>query len=235
VAQNQLRTTLRKVHKWIFIYMGIFMLFWVLSGIMLSIPTHWLDVGARPDTQAADYSVAAVSPSQAAATVFADSGKDASIDSLHLQMIQGKLLYVIKLKEGDLRLIDAGSGKYFPFTPQLAEAIVRERYGIETAVIENRVMNTHDMGYPWGPLPVSHLRFAGEFTDADFYVNHASGNVRSATLLTRARAVAGIIHSLEPIKFVSSERTHRTLLVFAGVVSLFGVLAGLYLVLPRRR
>lgn len=235
MAQNQVRTTLRKVHKWIFIYMGIFMLSWTVSGIMLSIPTHWLDVGARPDSQVADYSIAAVSPAQAAATATADGGGATRVSSLHLQMIQGNLLYVIKLESGDLSLIDATSGEKFLFTPELAEAIVRERYAVESEVIENRVMNKHNLGYPWGPLPVSHLRFAGDLTHADFYVNHASGGVRSATLLTRARAVAGIIHSLEPIKFVSSERMHRMVLVFIGVVSLFGVLAGLYLVLPRRR
>lgn len=236
MANNQLRSQLRKLHKWIFIYMGVFMLLWVISGIIISVPMAWMDVNTVGDKQAVDYGAATVSPAAAAARVIADNGPDTRISDLHTQKIQDRLLYVVKASGGKTSVIDAVSGEYFEFTAQLAEDIIRTRYAIDAPLIQNIKLEKHNFGYPWGPLPVSHLRFEGKHSDADFYVNHQSGGVRSGTPLTRARVAAGMIHSLEPVKFLTgSEMTHRVVLVLLGVVTLLGVIPGVYLTLPRRQ
>lgn len=235
MAQNRLRIAMRKIHKWTFIFMGLFMLLWVASGIIISVPMHWLDIDGRPTSHSVDYSQAVVSPAQAAAKVAADGNSPARITSVSTQQIQDTLVYLVKREGEGERAVNAVTGEYFEFSPALAESIVRERYGIEDELIENRVLTAHNFGYPWGPLPVSHLRFSGQYAGADFYVNHTSGNVRSGTALTRARVAGGMIHSLEPIKhFTGSERLHRGFLVLTAAISLLGVIAGLYLVLPRR-
>ena len=236
MSQTRFRRQLYKLHKTIFIYMGIFMFIWVLSGIMLSIPIGRINVNTGQDASIALYQGAMISPAAAFEKVQADVGPGAEISTLNIKKIQNQLYYVFDIPTGPPRIIDASSGEYFRVTPQIAESIVRDRYGITTQLVANTTLTKHNIRYPWGPLPTSLLQFDGDHAGTDFYVNHQTGDINVGTLLTRAWKAAGAIHGLELVYLVTEAKWVRpAIMILMGLIMLMGITAGLYLTLPQGR
>lgn len=236
MVQRRLRKQLHKFHKSIFTYMGIFMFIWVISGIMIAIPTGRISVNISQDTNIALFRDATISPAAAFAKVQADIDPGVAINTLNIKKIQNQLYYVFEISTGPPRIIGAGSGDYFMVTPRIAESIVRDRYKITGQLVSNTTLTKHNVLYPWGPLPTSLLQFDGDNAGTDFYVNHQTGDINVGTLLTRAKKAAGAIHGLELMHLVTDIKLIRpAILILMGLIMLVGVIAGLYLTLPRGR
>lgn len=140
--------------------------------------------------------------------------------------------YSVKL-DGKKYAFDAVTGEEFSFTPEMAESIIRKGFKIDAALEENKVIREHSLGYSWGPLPVSYLRFKGDF--GEYYVKHENANVHRITVLSKFRVIAGQFHSFQPIRHLTGSGTlQHIILILTGFISILGVLAGLYLVLPKR-
>ena len=230
------RSLMRKIHRWIFIAMGFFMLVWVVSGIMISVPGHWLERKAEGrQHHAMDLAAYTLSPAEIVARLEQSLEAGASVKSLGLQQIGDRALYSVRVKNGDDLLVDAGTGEPFSVTPEMAEDIARKGFGIDSAVRENSTLRKHVISYAWGPLPVYRLQFEGD-PSRIYYVNPMSGNIHESSWLTRARMAAGFLHSFKPVKILTGRESAQvwTLLV-TGVVSLLGVLTGIYLIFPFRK
>lgn len=231
------RRFMRKIHRWVFISMGVFMLLWVISGIMISVPNHWLERKAGGVNNAVDYAAFTQSPAEIASKIRQTLGADADVKSLGFQKIGDRDLYSVQVNNGDDLLVDARTGEPFSVSAEMAEDLVRKGFDVDPMVLENTALHKHTISYAYGPLPVYRLRFKGDSSRV-YYVNPMSGNVHESSFLTRARMAAGFLHSFQPVKVVTGRESLQVgSLLVVGIVSLIGVLAGVYLIFPlgRRR
>lgn len=228
------RKLVRKLHKWVFMFMGVFMLAWVLSGLVMILPPSWFGVITRFDRSGADYSLAELSPAQAAALSQRQAGASADVRQVTLRTVDGRILYELAFSNGESRLIDARSGELFSFTPELAERITRRIFDITAPLLESRRLTKHDSSYPRGELPVYRVRFSDNPAVAYFMQESNLRTFRSSTL-TRVRSAVTSLHDLRPFEMLTgSDAFRHNLLVATSIVSLVGILAGLILILPGR-
>jgi len=229
------RNQIRKLHKWIFVFMGVFMLAWVISGIVMILPQWWFGAVTRVDHSAADYTLAVLSPSEAVARIGREDGKAAGVSSVSLRTIDGRVLYEVTFGSDAPRLIDAQSGEPFPFTPELAERIARRNFEIAAPLLESSRLTEHDSTYPTGQLPVFRVRFSDN-PEISYFVQESNLRVVRSSTLSRVRGAVVSLHNLGPVEFLTGSHDLRhNMLIATAVVSLIGTLAGAILTLPRRK
>lgn len=234
-----LRNSFRKIHKWIFIFVGLFMLLWVLTGVIISLPVgmDW----KRPDrnyTALFDTQYAGkltVSPGQAMASLQKEHSKTLVIRSVHFEKINDRIFYVIQDSDHLHHLVDSMTGGVYRMSLQEARDIVRKMYGKQGMALEETMINQHSLSYPYGELPVYRFRFQSD-SSVQYYVSPVSARVMKSNRMTRVRSIAGMFHDFGPISYITGRDAVRwTLMVFIGLLALVGTVTGLYLTLPVRR
>lgn len=227
-----LKPVLRKIHKWTFVIFGLFMLLWVVTGIIMAVPIQSAEpeVDHLPDP--VDFSRAKVSPAEAIQRLDLNPDK---VNTVQLYRIQGRIVYAVKDENWKNHLLDAVSGERFSFTPETAESIARRAFSIDHPVAENRLLEAHTMTYPWGPLPVYRLSFEAD-PSVYYYVNPENGHIDRSSFMSRFNAAAGFLHDLGPASVITGrENAKKLLLILTGAFSLVGVLAGFYIMFPLTR
>jgi len=96
--------------KWIFIFMGVFLFAWLISGMVMLLPSGWFGPEARAGGYTIDYRAANLSPADAIARIEARSGVPLEVASVRLQRIRDQLLYAVKIRGGEEQLVDASTG-----------------------------------------------------------------------------------------------------------------------------
>jgi len=229
------RGTLRTLHKWIFIFMGAFILIWCLSGVLMVLPQQLFGESIRFSRPAVDYRNVTLSPAGAIARLRQYTGHEVNARRVELLQIHYQLLYRIEAGDHTNHYIDALSGRRFEFTPALAEDIARNAFGIRKPAIESTRLTEHDKSYPLGQLPVYRVRFEAK-PDVQYYVNEANGRVTRSTTTASIRNVIMALHALEPVEQLTHNRElRRNLLVLTGTISLLGAVFGYILTLPAGR
>jgi uncharacterized iron-regulated membrane protein len=228
------RYLVRKLHKWVFMFMGVFMLAWLLSGLVMILPPSWFGVLTRFDRSDADYTLAVLSPAQAVALIERQAGTSADVRKVTLRKIDGRILYEIALGNSESRLIDAQSGELFSFTPELAERITRRIFNITAPLLESTRLTDHDSTYPRGQLPVYRVRFSDNPAVA-YFMQESNLRIFRSSSLSRVRSAITSLHDLRPFELLTgSDDFRHNLLVATTLVSLVGAFAGLILILPYR-
>lgn len=226
---------LHSLHRWIFIFVGIFMVTWLLSGIFMAMPRDWFGPTAHYQNPPASFRGAVISPAAAIDHLERHTGQHANITNVRLRRIDGDVLYAIRLKNGDEQLINAATGQYFQFTPELATSIIRKSFKVTTPLAEIRKLDSHDRDYPWGNLPAYRLSFEDEGS-ATYMLAEKDLNMFRSSAMTRVRAAITSLHEFEPVKLISDNKWARKgLLIFIGIIGLAGAVIGVYLTLPRKR
>lgn len=229
------RQRLRSLHRWIFIFMGVFMLAWLVSGILMILPQQWSGSVTRYDQTDVDYSMAGISPAQAGTlAAMQNESETGAVKSVSLRNTDGHILYQVAFENGAKTLIDAHSGEVFVFTAGLAEEFARRNFGIEAPALEKTLLKRHDATYPFGPLPVYRVRFENEPEIA--YFVYENNKVYRSSPLSRFRSAIVSLHEFGPIEyFTGSNALRYNLLTVTGVISLVGAIIGMLLILPRRK
>jgi hypothetical protein len=229
------RNLVRKLHKWIFVFMGIFMLAWVLSGLVMILPKWWFGAVVHNDRSEVDYTQAVISPAEAIARLERGPGAKAAIGKVLLRTIDSRLVYEVRYRNKGPRLIDAQNGKPFSFTPELAEKIARRNFGIDAPLQESTRLTEHDSSYPTGQLPVYRVRFS-DSPEVSYFVQVGNLRVFQSSPLSRVRGAIVSLHNLGPIEFLTGSHDLRhNMLVATAIISLIGTLAGAFLTLPHRK
>jgi hypothetical protein len=227
------RNLVRKLHKWIFVFMGIFMLAWVVSGIVMVLPQWWFGAVRKLDRTDVEYVQARISPAQAIAAIGQSGLVSAEIRNVTLRKVDGRVLYEIAYRNGESRLIDAQNGEPFSFTPVLAERITRRNFDITAPLLESSRLTEHDASYPRGPLPAFRVRFADN-PSVSYFLQEDNLQVFRSSILSRLRGAIVSLHNFGPVEMLTGNGAIRhNLLVLVAAVSLIGTLAGLILTLPR--
>jgi hypothetical protein len=209
-----------RLHKWVAIGAGAFLLNWIVSGIVMILP-HGPPAGRSPAP--ADYRDVVISPSQAAA-----SGGDLARD-IALARVGDSIVYRVQTRRG-VRLVDARSGAPFEIGPDLARILVRSQYsGASDMSVERLERHAHGYG---GPLPAYRLREPGSWTQ--YFVALQDGSVQRLTAVQRLRNAVGGLHTFTLPGLDGWSKVRRVSLFAAAMAALAAALTGYYLALPKR-
>ena len=216
----------RPLHKWIGIVVGIILLMWSVTGIVLMIP------GPRPAVNARvlDVHQATVSPAQAALAAGGDSALN--IRAMSLIQIHDQLVYRIDTGRRPI-LIGASSGQRLEIGAELAEAIAREGTGGTSAPATVDLVLNHDGLYTTGSLPVWRVRF-GDGVPA--HVTQQDGTLVPPGSRSRFRAVSHDLHNFSILReLIPANWFYRSSAILLAAVSVISIVTGYWLAWPRRR
>ncbi len=216
----------RVFHKWLAILVGVFLLVWTISGIVMVLPNEWFDPAPVIQSGPIDYEAMPISPQEAITALKSILGTQIQVSNLSLKKLQGKLYYGINLAGGGFHLIDASTGTEFKVTEKTAEELVRSITGKEGVPLEIEPLLDHDLLYPFGSLPVFRVKFKDQSGDL-YYVSMINSDVTHSTIATRTRAVITSLHTFEPLTLLTQrDSIRKLLLVGSAAIAVFVALTG---------
>jgi hypothetical protein len=219
---------IRQLHKWIGIGIGIILLMWSVTGVILMIPGRPPQVRTLP----LELEGATVSPQQAIGLASGDSA--GAVRSVSLIRVHDRVAYRIDRGRRPV-LVDAASGERIEITSALAEAVAREAMNLPTGAVTVAPVTRHDGLYPSGSLPVWRITVAGA-SSGPSHVSRLDGAFIPAGSRSRFKAVAHDLHNFSILReLVRADWFSRSLAIIAGVVSMASILTGYWLALPRRK
>lgn len=197
------------------------------------LPNRWFGLITLQSTGVVDYSKGTISPAEAVQNLIANEGKGVEVTGVFLSGIAGMPVYQIYLSDGSSHLINAVTGQNITVTADLAERIVRDNLAIQGKTVKVESLETHDILYPIGPLPVYRITIDG-YPSNTFYVSGKNGTITQSNNLTRIRAIISSLHTFEPVKLLSQRDSIRKgLLLLFSLIGIAASLTGYYLaVLP---
>ena len=229
------RKQYRWLHKWIFIFMGALVVIWCLTGIVMVTPEHWFGKTRPTGRTAVDYRNIAVSPADALHSLEQHTGSQLEVRNIELIHADNQIIYRIYTRENGIEFVDAQTGEYFEFTPEIVEQIVRKIYKIHAPAEEIVRLTEHDTSYPWGQLPAYRLHFSNNEKIWYFFSENNAGISRSTTG-SRLRNAIISLHTFEPIEFfIDSPQLRISILVLTSILTVLGAIIGYILTLPARR
>ena len=221
---------LRKIHKWIAITAGLFILVWLFSGIMMVLPSVWS--AARPQRQLppVDFSTLVLSP----ADILRRLPPGSEVLSMDLKRIGSVMSYEVKLRHRPSQLLDAVSGEPLVITRTFAEQILHSRF-VTRAIVQAELVTRRRVDYLWGPLPAH--RFVLEDDPAALYfVSVRDGEIRRTTGWTIWQQGISMLHDFSAIRaIIPHDSVRRSLLLLASLAGLGVAVSGYWLAWPRRR
>jgi uncharacterized iron-regulated membrane protein len=226
---------LRSLHRWIFIFMGLVMLVWLISGILMAVPHYWFGGVTRYHQPAAEFRTVNLSPAEAISRLEQQHGGRLDIEHIWLVQIENTPLYRIMAADAGSGFINGVTGEPFEFQPALAEQLARQQFNIDTPLLESTRLTAHSHTYPFGPLPVHRLRFV-QHPGQYYYVNEEDASVSRSTTLSRIYNGITSLHDFSPLDTLAGNlKLRMPLLVLTGLLSLVGTIIGVLLIFPLRR
>ncbi len=224
--------SMRWWHNWIGIIIGVVLVLWVVSGLIMVLPVSDIaKLGTRVPAQWLDVTV---SPAQAATVAIAGSG--ATIRGLEFKRLRGRIAYFVRLEPTGSMLVDGRTGTIITITDTLAAAIAADGMSGGTASI-GRIERVDTPGDhdAHGPLPAWHVTFTDD-ARTEAWVHIASGELRRSTASDRTKTKWG--HDAHVFKVMNDgpggNRSRVGALWLTSIISLIAMVAGYWLALPAR-
>jgi len=227
------RWSIYRLHKWFAVSGGMFLLIWLITGVVILLPP--LSAGPKPVRWVpnVDFRDITLSPAQAVLNLEKALRTSVQVNAVNLKRIHDVVVYEIRLKNSGTHLINAASGQMFSITRDLARRYVRESYPNEGRVLKVETVERHGYAYQWGALPAYRVVLESE-PSVDFFVATRDGTVRRSDRVNRVRAALGSLHTFDPLKLlIRSDKLRRGLMIVAGVIGIVAALTGYYLSLRR--
>ena len=111
-------------HKWVGIVIGILLIAWTVSGVVMLIPRSSVSSAGQGTGAAVDWAAVAVSPARAAQVAAGTDGGPAK--SVDLQRLRDAMVYVVRFEGGRAVLVDASTGVTLRITSKLAGEIAKD-------------------------------------------------------------------------------------------------------------
>ena len=219
----------RTLHKWMGIVIGLALLMWTTTGIIMVLPVRRVrDTGDRP----LQVSRAVISPAQAIARIAGDSVP--RVRSVVLLQIADQVVYQVETRRRAV-LVNAETGEPFEVSALVAEQIARGAFRGTAGKVTVEHLTAYDARYSGGDLPAFRVSL-GDSANTVSYVSARNGSIVSADSRRRLRGVVGKLHDFSAIKAViSADWVHRGLAITACVLSIISIFTGYWLALPRRQ
>ena len=219
----------RTLHKWIGVAIGLVLLMWTITGIIMVWPTNRV---RDTSGQTVDLSRAIVSPAQALERL-ADQDSAAPARAVSLVQILDHVVYQVDTRRRTF-LVDAENGELFEITPAVAESIARKSFRGTVGEVMVEQLTAYDARYGSGDLPAWRVSLGDEAGTVS-YVSGKNGTVISGDSRRRFRSVAGKLHDFSAIKvIVSADWVHRFLAIGACLLAITSIVTGYWLALPRK-
>lgn len=218
------------LHKWIGIGLGVIVFLWLVSGMLLIIPSAQ---APGLDRSPVDYRGAVVSPSDAAEVVARQAGDTALVRRLGAVRVLGRSHYMLDLASLRTYFVDMQSGALLEITPDVAGEIARQTTGLDSARLQVTKLTGYNSAYMRGPLPSYRIDFDDPRRTAVF-LSPRDGVVRYTTRALRVKAYIAGFHTFDQLLLLrQSQFTVEAMLHFTSVLGIALVLSGYYLVLPK--
>jgi hypothetical protein len=225
--------SLHRFHRWIAIPTGVFIVGWIVTGVVSVVPPP-----APPPrrAQTLDLAQIAVTPMEAALALVGP-GIAPDVRSIRLVQLGDVLAYEIAAGGLGPRLVDARSGRPITVDAGLARSIAAVRAPVGAQVVHADIVTRrrHDLTYLWGPLPAHRVAFDDPWATV-VYVGAEDGSVRSTTRWSRALDTVFAFHTFGPLELVVGEPAVRKgTLVAIALTALVTALTGYAIVVAWRR
>lgn len=217
-----------KVHKWIGVGIGLILLMWIVTGLLIG---GGGGGGGRPAAKP-DFSRATVSPAAALAVAAQGDSGLIPVGSVALDLVAGRLVYRISGPRGRSVLVDATSGDRVEIGESLAREVAAA-IAPQARVQRVLVLRKHDPGYPRGNLPAWRVVLDDR---AETWVQLSNdGATVISTADQRGKATLHNLHTFAALRGLHlGSLGIRILFVVASVISIASVATGYYLSLPKR-
>ncbi len=221
----------RSIHKWMGIVIGLALLMWTVTGIIMVLPRN------RPrDAGPArlDVARATIAPAQAVARLAERDSGALAVRSVTLVQVLDQVLYQVEMRRRTV-LVDAATGEPVEITAAMAEAIARRNFRGAPGTVQVERLTGYDARYGSGDLPAWRVTL-GDAAGTVSYVSGRNGSIVSADSRRRFRSIIGKLHDFSAIKvLVSADWVHRTLAIGACLLSIVSIITGYWLAFVRPR
>ncbi len=221
-----------QVHRWISVGLGLLLVFWVASGMVMQFPlpsAFYTQPGTSASLSLTDYGL---SPAEAGRRAGLLSG--ARPHGVAFQRLRDAMVYVVTFPARPPLLLDAQHGEPIPITAALAEAIARDGVGMTPPLLGIDTVTRQTTAYPYGERPAFRLRF-GDASRTVVFVGQATGAVHHTTRRSRFQTWMAQWHLAGPLAYGERSETARNAAVWiTSLIILAGLVAGILLVLPKR-
>ena len=225
---------LRRIHKWIFVFLGALMLMWLATAILMALPRQLLEAAPAAGPMIPDYRTARLSPAEALTRHREATASTAPTRSVELRAVLGRAVYVLRLAGEPRAILDAASGAPFEITAEMARDEVRRRFPREHGDLVVTRLDRHAPEYPSGGLPMYLVAPSGA-THA-YLIDPFTGRVEYTTATLRAHGALVALHDFSALEtLLGGARGRKLAVLLTAALGLVGSLIGLYLALPRRR
>ncbi|MBK6457226.1 MAG: PepSY domain-containing protein [Gemmatimonadetes bacterium] len=220
------------LHKWIGIVMGVIVLVWLVSGMVMILPFY--PVVDQSQLATPNMRQAVISP--AAATEIAVVREQGGSEPRKVQLIPvgGDPYYKIDLMGGKSFLISAIDGERLLIKREVAEGLARR--GLPPAVRVRAVseITEHSLANPRGPVPAFRFEF-DDPSETTALVGIRDGVVMHTDGRKRIRAFVTGLHTFDQLELLVGDSTPKKgALHLTSIISIVLVMSGYYVVLPRR-
>ncbi len=230
-AQKRRRFGWRRIHKWIGVAGGTFLLIWIISGIVIAIP----GLGGTRLSQrspATDFSAVSVSPAQAIASLNGRGVTSQSVQGVSLNRWGSRTVYSIQARGEGTVHVDAVTGETVTINADEARRVAREMYEGPGTPSEPELLERHDPRYFNGELPVYRVSFD------DPHGTQVTIAVRSGTVSwrdgrSRFRYYMSAFHDLWPVRPALGRNAYVLGMVGGGLLALITALTGYWLAFRR--
>lgn len=215
-----------KVHKWVGVGIGLFLLMWIVTGMLLGGGEARRGQAARPD-----FSTARVAPAEAAAVAQQGDSALTAVREVELDQLGGQLFYRVRGGGGTV-LVSAERPERLAITDSMARAVAQAMYP-GAAVQGVELVRRNDAAYPNGSLPAWRVSLGdGEGTRVHLAVR--DGQLAVSDGGSRLGRTLHDLHTFAILRGAGLTREPtRLLLRVASVIALVVVLTGYYMSLPR--
>lgn len=223
--------TMRSWHRWIGIAIGVVLLVWVVSGIVMMAPHSDALWGTDIVPPALDVSTVTVTPAEAADVASGAGG--GAIRAIALRPVLDTAVYMVTPMAGAPVLVNAVTGDLFLISAERAGAIAAGvAPGGTTASIER--ITVAPPGYN-GRLPAFKVSY-GDKANTVAIVAEATGEMTRSEGWDRfLRQLGHDLHVFAPLKRLpGGDVARKPALVATGVVALLSIFSGYWLSLPAR-
>jgi len=224
--------SVHRVHRWIAIPTGVFIMGWIITGVLAMAPQP----GPPPSpVQTLDLAQIAVTPAEAARAL-ALAGVAPAVTSIRLYRLGDSLAYEIAVAGRGLQLVDARSGRPITVDAGLARHIAAAQAPAGAQIVRTDLLSRvrHDLMYHGGTLPAHRVAFNDPWATV-VYVGIDDVSVRSTTRWSRAIGTVFTLHTFSPLDLVVRPSIRKAILIVVALTALVTALSGYAIVAWRQR
>ena len=203
-------------HKWIGVAIGLLLVVWVLSGLLMILPASAVARRGQGDAPI-DWTRVTVSPAQAVQAAAALHA-GAVAQRVEVKRVRRTVAYLVTLGQGRRALLDAVTAAPIRITAELAGEMALEGLpGVRVARVEKA-------GRRW------HV-FLDDAKGTEAFVGEETGDVVRSQRFDRMKASLGHdLHVLMPFKALpGGDRTRLAALWITGIIALVSIVTGYWL------